>query len=217
MAKKNKPGKDAKKDDKKDVKAKVKKGAGKKPVVKKAAAPKAVPAKKAAPAKKVAAVKKAAPAKKAAAVKKAAPAKKAAAVKKAAPARKAPLAKKAAPAKRATRGAGSPPAEPYWLNARIEPLGEAEAGAATPALKVTVLGPPAPATAALAAQTLAEFGSGARKIRLTLTLSADPTERQAQWADLHAKLQSFLGTYATVQGYCATCQSNPDTACPDES
>jgi hypothetical protein len=65
--------------------------------------------------------------------------------------------------------------------------------------------------------TLAEFGSDARKIRFTFTLSADPAERQAQWADLQSKLQSFLGSYATVQGYCATCQSNANTACPDES
>jgi hypothetical protein len=201
MAKKNKPGKDAKKDDKKDVKkdvkAKVKKGAAKKPVAKKAAAPKAVPAKKAAPAKKATPAKKAAPAKKATPAKKAAPA------------------KKTGPAKRATRSAVSSPVEPYWLNARILPVVAAAGAASAPALSVTTTD----AFTATSTLSMVDFAKEMPKFRVTLTLDDDDSVRLAQLQAYERLLREFLGRYPTIHAYCATCQSNKQTqsTCPDES
>ncbi len=91
------------------------------------------------------------------------------------------------------------------------------AGAPPAPLTVKVQGPPVPETEAAGSKTLTAFVGHARKVRFTFTLSEDLSIRQAQWNDLNAKLQSFLSTYATVQGYCATCQSNENTSCPDKS
>jgi hypothetical protein len=200
MAKKNKPGKDAKKDDKKgekkDVKAKVKKGAAKKPVAKKAAAPKAVPAKKAAAAKK------AAPAKKVAAVKKAAPAKKAVAAKKPAPAKKpAALAAQALPSGSAGRG------RRRSLDGGASRKGVPQLVAATPPeLRVVPQG-----LTLAAGETLSQFVGAplgevdtkaclklSEELVFSLTLSADPAVRAQQVEQLKSLLEAFLGSWESA-------------------
>jgi hypothetical protein len=182
MAKKNKPGKDAKKDDKKgekkDVKAKVKKGADKKPVAKKAAAPKAVSAKKAVPAKKAVAAKKPAPAKKSAAP-----------------------AAQALPSGTAGRG------RRRSLDGGASRKGVPQLVAATPPeLRVVPQG-----LTLAAGETLSQFVGAplgevdtkaclklSEELVLSLTLSADPAVRAQQVEQLKSLLEAFLGSWESA-------------------
>lgn len=109
----------------------------------------------------------------------------------------------------------SAPGEPYWLIAEINARPVRSANPSAAPVQVTVLPPDPPAVNALSGTTLslAEFVAEARKVRFTLTLSADEAERSAQMALLQGLVEVFLQNYSAVTGVVATCQSNPSASC----